>query len=454
MPQKSDLPFGSEFSPSNVDLKTVLEFAKQHGGDWKKFEAAVHDRFFSPKSFPKTSEYNRRKRANNTKLGLQAYQIIDDDARLTPFGEELYEFRNNEPALYEALARHILLNLHGATLVQTILDIQSSGEKVDLVKLRQWMEDRGVHFPRGGKHPSMMRLWLEKAGVFLGKWRVDEERLKQLTGVGREEMEALSKLTPQQRAFLKALVNLGATGTYQSNEIEAVATATYGTRFNEKSLAKDVVYPLRDAGLIAAEKETRAKPFQIRGTDKLIGEVVEPLLKQLEAQVDTELRPFLRKPLADVLQEMDSQEKHVRGLALEALAIKLMKLIDLNYRGTRLRGKDTGGAEVDVVFESSRLVFSRWQVQCKNTARVSLDDVAKEWGLAYLLKSTVIVMLSTGGIGEDARGYANTIMTGTGMCVAMIDRADVQRIARDPSAIISVLNREAKHAMKLKTLTL
>ena len=54
MPQKSDLPFGSEFSPSNIELPTVLEFAKQHGGNWKKFESAVHDQYFNAKKFPKT----------------------------------------------------------------------------------------------------------------------------------------------------------------------------------------------------------------------------------------------------------------------------------------------------------------------------------------------------------------------------------------------------------------
>jgi len=69
---------------------------------------------------------------------------------------------------------------------------------------------------------------------------------------------------------------------------------------------------------------------------------------------------------------------HIRGLALEALAFKLMRIIDLDYVATRLRGNATGGAEVDLLFESSRLVFSRWQVQCKNTSRVTLDDVAKE----------------------------------------------------------------------------
>jgi len=52
------------------------------------------------------------------------------------------------------------------TLVQCVQDMHAGGEIVDLVKLREWMAERGIHLPRGGKHPSMMRLWLEKAGVF------------------------------------------------------------------------------------------------------------------------------------------------------------------------------------------------------------------------------------------------------------------------------------------------
>src|SRR4051812_46610123 len=98
---KSDLPFGSEFSPSNIDLKAVLEFAVEHGGSSKAFENAVHDTFFNLEQFPQTSEYNRRKRANNTNLGLRAYGLVDKDANLTDFGKELYELRNDEAALYE-----------------------------------------------------------------------------------------------------------------------------------------------------------------------------------------------------------------------------------------------------------------------------------------------------------------------------------------------------------------
>jgi site-specific DNA-methyltransferase (cytosine-N4-specific) len=189
---KSDLPFGSEFSPSQIDLAVVLDLAKRNDGNWKVFEDAVRARYFD--SHP-TSEYNRRKLANNCKLGMIAYQIIDRDARLTHFGEDLWAVRNQPEKLYAKLGRHILLNLRGLALVQTVQDIEARGESVDLNKLRQWLAERGIHFPRGGKHPSIMRLWLEKAGVFApDSWRVNEARLEGLLGTSPAEVDQLAVL--------------------------------------------------------------------------------------------------------------------------------------------------------------------------------------------------------------------------------------------------------------------
>jgi site-specific DNA-methyltransferase (cytosine-N4-specific) len=139
-------------------------------------------------------------------------------------------------------------------------------------------------------------------------------------------------------------------------------------------------------------------------------------------------------------------------LALEALAFKLMRLVDLSYVATRLRGAATGGAEVDLIFESSRLVYSRWQVQCKNTARVSLDDVAKEVGLTHLLKSNVIVVVSTGQIGGEARKYANKVMSDSNLCLIMVDRTEA--IQGRPAGIVDIFNREAKRAMEIKRIVL
>ena len=343
--------------------------------------------------------------------------------------------------------------------IQCILDMHSAGEKIDLTKLRRWLEERGIVVPRGGKHMSMLRLWLEKAGVFVSGYRIDRARLEQILGLGMEEFEALAAFTPEQRAYLKALANMGGGGPHSSNDIEKLAAASYGIAFNEKNLPKQVLYPLRDAGYIRLERGTKqagrgAKPFLVTAAAKLTADLITPLIEQLEQQAHTDLRPLLRRPIKEIRQALDSKDKYIRGLALEALAFKLMRLIDLSYVSTRLRGSATGGAEVDLIFESARLVFSRWQVQCKNTDRVSLDDVAKEVGLTHFLKSNAIVMVSTGVIGNEARRYANKVMTDSNLCVVMVDGNDLVLIEDRPAAIVDVLKREAHHAMDLKKLEL
>lgn len=451
--KKSDLPFGSEFSPSQIDLGRVLEFADLHGGDWKAFEEAVKTAYFASH---KTDDYNRGKLANNTKLGMIAYGIIDRDANLTPLGKELHGIRKDKAKLYGRLAKHILLNLHGMSLVRCIQDMMASGEVVSLTTLRDGLASRGVHYPSGGKHPSMMRLWLAKAGVFVGKrWQVDPHKVEDILGLHPDEFEKLGDFTLEQRAFLRALANTGITDPQPANEIVKLAGATFGVKFPEKSLPKLVLQALQDAGYITATKTTSgrgAKPFLVAPTAKLIADVVEPLLEQLKGQTDPKLMALLRKPLADILKEMKSKDRYTAGLALEALAFKIMRLLDMTYVATRLRANQTGGAEVDLIFEAARLVFSRWQIQCKNTGRVSLDDVAKEVGLTHFLKSNVIVIVTTGDIGGEARRYANKIMSDSNMAIVMLDGADLKSISDNASAIVRAFEREARHAMNLKKL--
>jgi hypothetical protein len=456
----SDLPFGSEFSPSQIELPELLEMAHAHAGDWHALEAAILDRYFTRHAEAaegEAADYNRGKLANNTKLGMIAYGIIDRAGNLTEFGQHLYDLRGDESKLYAELARHILLNLNGLNFVQCIQDMQVSGETVTLNKLREWLAERGINFPSGGKHPSIMRLWLEKAGIFASGWRLDEGRLQDLLGTTIEDIEILAAFTREQKAYLKTIANTDRTEPLPSNEIARLAAATYGVRFDEKNLPKQVLYPLAEAGYIELERGTKeagrgAKPFTVKPTAKLVAELATPLLEQLEQQVRADLRPLLRKPLAEILAELSSADRHIAGLALEALGFKLTRLLDMTYVATRLRGADTGGAEVDLIFESARLVFSRWQIQCKNTARVSLDDVAKEVGLTHFLKSNVIVIVTTGQIGPEARRYANKIMTDSNLAIVMLDGTDLAAINANPSAIVDVFNREARFAMRLKAL--
>lgn len=456
MTQKSDLPFGSEFSPSQVDLPVLLELAAIHNGNAENLQAAIRAQFFA--AHGGGSEKNQRTLAMNCRLGMKAYGLIDEDARLTAFGLELNAVKNSEQKLYEALARHILLELKGMSLVQCIRDMTAAGVEVSLTSLRDGLAERGIHYPPGGKHPSMMRLWLEKAGVFVGnRWQIDELRLRTVLGADPANFDILSHLTIEQRAFLRALANTGLTHPQPANGIARLATATYGVKFPEKSLPKLVLNALVDAGYIVTTKTTEgrgAKPFLVAPTDKLTATLVIPLLNQLADQIDPKLIDLLRKPLPGILSELTSEDRHVSGLALEALAFKLMRLLDMHYVATRLRAQVTGGAEVDLIFQSDRLVFSRWQVQCKNTSRVSLDDVAKEVGLTHFLKSNVIVVVSTGEIGSEARRYANKIMSDSNLCIVMIDHTDLNRIQANPATVVDAFNREAHHAMTLKKLEL
>ena len=453
MPQKSDLPFGSEFSPSQIELPQALALADSHGGDWQGFEDAVRQAWFDSH---KTSGRNRRKLANNTKLGMIAYGIIDRQANLTPLGRELLSLTDNESNLYQRLAKHVLLNLHGMSLVSCIRDMEAAGQSVNLTALREALSDRGIHFPKGGKHPSMMRLWLERAGVFVGgRWRVDPFRVDEILGVGINDFEALGNLPPIQRAFLRTLANTGLRTPQLANDIARLATVTYGEKFPEKSLPKLVLNDLVAAGYITSVKTTGgrgAKPFRVAPTAKLIADVVEPLLEQLSSQTDPKLLQLLRRPLPDILDDLTDKDRFVAGLALEALAFKIMRLLDMTYVATRLRANQTGGAEVDLIFESARLVFSRWQIQCKNTTNVALDDVAKEVGLTHFLKSNAIVMVTTGKIGTEARRYANRIMADTNLAIVMLDGQDLRSISETPARVVRAFEREARHAMNLKRL--
>lgn len=454
MTQKSDLPFGSEFSPSQVNLADLLDLAAVYEGNLKRLQSDIQERFFSAHGGGNAK--NQRTLAMNCRLGMKAYGILDETGNLTDFGRELHALKTDHALLHKVLARQILLNLNGMTLVQCIRDMTAAGTQVNLTTLRDALAERGIHFPSGGKHPSMMRLWLAKAGVFVGdRWQIDAVKLSEVLGTNPDDFGVLSGFTTEQRAFLLALANTGVTEPQPANQIVKLASATYGVKFPEKSLPKLVLHALENAGFITATKTTTgrgAKPFMVAPTEKLVAEVVAPLLDQLKAQTDAKALKLFRKPFAEILTEIDSPDRYVGGLALEALAFKLMRILDMRYVATRLRAQATGGAEVDLIFESDRLVFSRWQIQCKNTSRVSLDDVAKEVGLTKFLKSNVIVIVSTGEIGAEARRFANKTMSDSNLCIVMIDHTDIYRIRENPAHIVDAFSREAKHAMNLKKL--
>ena len=83
-----------------------------------------------------------------------------------------------------------------------------------------------------------------------------------------------------------------------------------------------------------------------------MAEIVEPQLKRLASKADPRVVGLLRQPLAAILSDLDHSDSNVAGLALKALAFKLMRLFDMDYVATRLSGARTGGTEVGLIFQS------------------------------------------------------------------------------------------------------
>lgn len=334
--------------------------------------------------------------------------------------------------------------------------MQKAGEKVTLTTMKKWLEARGLTYPKGGKHPSIMRLWLDKVGLVNNQWEVNGDVLDQILG-SEDKTSLLSDLNNQQIAFLKALINSGVKEPQPASNIVKLAQNVYGAEFPEKSLPKLVLNKLAESNLIVMQKTTKgrgAKPFLVQLHPNVDPEIIIPTLAQLKKKLNKELLDMKSKPMSEILVEMKSHDTYVSGLALEALAFKLMEILEMDFIKTRLRGEQTGGAEVDLLFESSRLVYSRWQIQCKNTKSVSLDPVAKEVGLTHMLKSNVIMVVTSGTFTSSAKEYANTVMRDSNLDIILLDGGDLDKISKSPVAIVDILNRDAKHAMEIKKIEL
>lgn len=441
-----NLPFGSEFSPSQIKLSKLLSICSKAEGNKEQLESLILAQYFSGKNQAKT-------KAMNSRLGLQAYLLLDENLNLTKIGKKLLSLIDDEEALYKEFAKHILLNVNGLVFVNALDSISKSGETITLAKMPIQLKPYGIVYPKGGKHPSIMRLWLDLAGVTNNKWQVDRDVLNDILGE-TDPTSTLTGLDSLQKCFLKALINSGKCREFQSaSKIVKIATTVYGVVFPDKNLPALVLNALSEKGLIIANKTTKgrgAKPFLVQLHPDVSPEVILPTLEQLKKQLDAKLYELLQKPLDEILIELNSKNTYTAGLALEALAFKLMQILDMKFMFTRLRGEQTGGAEVDLVFESDRLVYSRWQIQCKNTKHVSLDPVAKEVGLTHFLKSNVVVVVTTGRFSIDARRYSDAVMKDSNLAIVLIDGKDIKKVCESPDNIIDIFNKTASRTMLLK----
>lgn len=441
------MPYGAEFSPEKIEIKELLKIAKKHEGD------AANELI---KDIAKKYFNNNLAMGGNCKNSMVAYDILESGGgvSLSQFGNELILIKKDAD-IYEAMAKRILTYLNGLMFIEAIRTVSEGGERPTLVNITEMLNMMGCEsLPKTNKHVPTMKKWLEKANVLRG-WDIREKKLESIVGIENEEIDVLKGLNHAQICFVRALCNSDNGSFQNAAKIRDLAKASFNVSFEEKSFAANIIRPLEEKGIIEKKASTGThggNAAEIRLIGSVQADVLAPVIQQIEVIAGKEVIKYIQKPLDVLRVEIDDADTHVKGLALEAFAIRMMRIVDLDFVGTRVKGSETGGAEVDVIFDTTRLNYSRWQVQCKNTSKVSLDQVAKEVGLSHVLKTNVIVILTTGKASNTAKEYAIKVMKELNLCIIFIEKEDIDEIMTSPANIVDVLNRESMKAKKIKVL--
>ena len=465
--RKSDIVFGSEFSPAVIVLPTLLDLVKRHQPNRSSLQKAIDRKFFKGKG--KNAD-PRKTLGDNTILSMIAYGIIDrvdnnsHEVQLTDLGKLLYAKRESASELRDIMGRLCLTGHKGLRLITCIRDLRQAGKTLKKVNIAKELRQEGLHVPTNGKHLNVLRQWLEFAGVLNptkskggeAMWVPDDSRLHELLGITSNDLDRWSDLTAPQYEFARAFALMGEDEAVSSDVREA-ATSLYGTEFPEGGLPQSVLHKLQEVGLIRWKKTTRgrgAKAHLVYPTDKLKSDFLEPILAQLASNFGRAYRRLARMSLDSILEALGASSKHEKGIALEALAFYFSRRLDLTFVEWRLRSNKTGGAEVDMIVEGCRLLFSRWQIQCKNTKRVGTEDLAKEVGIATAIRSNVIMLISTGDIGAAVRKFARMVMENTALHIILLGGEKLKTLVKNPAKLTALLNDQASAAMTIKRIQL
>ncbi len=456
--------YGDQFEEGKTPLLELLRLCRDSEPDLAALQEQIRARYFPGHG----SADNSNKMAMNCRLSLKAYKLIETEQErgatkyaATDLTRELLQIdeTEGEAQMFRRFAVHILTNLYGLTLLRLIENIRARGEQVSLEYLGEEMNDLGIKLAPNSTYISTMIAWLAKANVvnergYSVNWDVVYELLK----TDADLIDKLHELTLEQKFFMLSMLNLATTEFVPSNQIAKHTRSVYSVRLTTKNLVKDVLEPLEAAGLIETHKTTigrGAKPHDVRIAERGNNELLLPMLANL-ADITELTSADLNRPFESVVGDLDHEDKYIRGIALELFAVWIIRLLGLRFSKWRLRSfQATGGAEVDVMAASDKIVYNRWQMQCKNIkGKVDVDTVAKEVGLTFLTQADVIALVTTGGFTADAVNYANQVTDNSRYYVILLDGDDIKRIVADRTRIVDILNIKARRVFAKKELGL
>lgn len=451
--------YGDQFDESKTPLLELLILARENAPNLSSLEEGIRTKYLPGHG----SEHNSKTMAMNCRLSMNAYKLIEVDSKareyqLTDLGCKLIKLgQNNKTEMFRRFALHILTELPGLTLLRLIETIRARGEQVTLEYLGEELNDIGLRISPSSTYISTMVSWLAKANVMLERgYEVNWDVAYDLLKVDADLIGKLYFLLPEQKFFLLSMLNLDALDWLSSAKVAEHTRSIYSIRLTTKNLVKDILLPLEEAGLIETQKTTTgrgAKPHSVRLTEKSKNDFLKPMLENL-AELTELTSAELNRKFEDVVAALEHPDKHVRGKALELFSVWIVRLLGLRFSKWRAKNfKETGGGEVDVIAASDRVVYSRWQIQCKNTkSKVDVDIVAKEVGLTFITKADVVMFVTTGECTANAVNYANQVTEVSRYYVILLDNHDIARILEDKARIIEILNIKARRVFAKREL--
>ncbi|MFQ5572219.1 MAG: hypothetical protein ACE5G0_21295, partial [Rhodothermales bacterium] len=335
--KKSRIPVGTQFSPDLVSLPAFVQMAVEHSGDLGALREAVVQAPVRIKAYSRHP--TRRMRGLPLEAAVQYGLLTEEAYEATDLTRELADL--DETEIYEAFARHILLNLGGLRVVEAAQEMELDRRKITGDTLAQYLTSQGFRVTVHNTAINTLRMWLAKAGLFplsgRGKdaWIPDPATKEKLVGMTDEAIAAFASFTPEQIAFAKALCQLEPEDWIPAADVRDLAEAIFGVRFGRASLPNEVLKPLADSGLIEFQTGgTRSgKTSQLRLTEEFRTDVLEPFLRATLADLNTALTAYYRTRPEDFYEALNSKDNYTKGHALEAFTIYVMRLLGLRFLG-------------------------------------------------------------------------------------------------------------------------
>lgn len=454
--QASAIPVGTQFAPSLVDLKAFLQALCSHSGNKDALEEAV---WSPPVRTKAVAKKPTRRRASLPLEAAVQYKLLQPVTYVaTDLTKDLAKLSGQD--LYDTFARHIMLALGGLRVVEAAQQMELDGLEVTADSLAGYLTDQGFPVTVHNTAINSLRMWLAKAGVFpdgkrKGAWKVNSAAKEALVGMDDDTLTALVGLSDDQRAYLEALCRVAPIGWHHAAEIRDLGEMILGRRMDRGNLPKTYLEPLHRAGLIEYDSggTSSGKTSRLKTTDAFDSEVLTKFVNHTVKDLNAALAAYYVRAPEDIYADLKSDDVNVKGEALEAFAVRVMRLLGLRFVAWRKRAAaETGRAEVDVLMAG--LIGglpTRWQVQCKNkpSGRITLEDVAKEVGLAPITKATHIMLLANCTATQDARDFARETMRHTPLTVVILEKEDFDTIRKVPASLAVVLRREAAKSAKV-----